>query len=721
MAEKLGEAIMELRTDDSQLRKGLAEGEKMAASTADRFNAFGKRAAMAGGKLSLAITAPLTVLGKQAFDAAIQSREALAQVESALTSMGGASGKTVEELQKAAKQLETFSNFDDDDILQKVTANLLTFGNVAGDVFDKAQQAAVDLSARLGQDLQSSTVMLGKALNDPVKGITALSRVGVSFTEDQKEMIKAMAEAGDIAGAQTLILAELEKQYGGAAKAARDAAPGGDQAQAWRTLQEVIGERLVQAFEKFEAVTTPVINAFLSLSPEVQTAVVVFAGLAAALGPALIVLGMIASGIGSIIAIAPALAAGFTAIKVAGLALMANPFVLAFAAVLAAIYLAWQNWHTITALLEGIGATFTGWWQGSVQPVLDGLMEKISEVIRIFTSIFGPEIKAVVGMIGALMRGDFSAAWELAKEAVRQSIEAKLRLIQSLVPGAISSMKALYDGVKLWLVDKFNGLVELFMGPIRKIEGGFAWLYDRVVGNSWVPDLVDRLGEEAARFGIEFVNPMLDGARQVDAAFAGITPPDINTTPGGMPPLPGLDPQSQGAMRDGFSQSFADGIRAAINGDLGGFLDQFFSRMFDNSLRGAMDAIFGGAGGGGGIGGFLSSIFAGFFATGGTIPRGQFGIVGERGPELAFAGQGGLGIMSNTDTRALISGNSGGGAGAGTTVNIPISIDATGADPAALERVRGELDSLKNELPAQILSVTQDGLERRVIGMGGAR
>jgi phage-related minor tail protein len=102
-----------------------------------------------------------------------------------------------------------------------VTVNLLTFGNVSGEAFDRAQMAAVNLSARLGQDLQSSAVQVGKALNDPIKGVTALGRVGVSFTEQQKEQIKAMTKVGDVAGAQSLILAQLEKQYGGSAEAPR--------------------------------------------------------------------------------------------------------------------------------------------------------------------------------------------------------------------------------------------------------------------------------------------------------------------------------------------------------------------------------------------------------------------------------------------------------------------------------------------------------------------
>jgi hypothetical protein len=78
----------------------------------------------------------------------------------------------------------------------------------------------LDMSTALGQDVSSSAIQLGKALNDPVNGITALSRVGVSFSEDQKAVIEALVEMGDTAGAQKLILEELNKEFGGSAQAA---------------------------------------------------------------------------------------------------------------------------------------------------------------------------------------------------------------------------------------------------------------------------------------------------------------------------------------------------------------------------------------------------------------------------------------------------------------------------------------------------------------------
>jgi phage-related minor tail protein len=104
---------------------------------------------------------------------------------------------------------------------------LLTFTKVrneagkGNDIFTQGTKAALNLSTALGTDLQASTIQVGKALNDPIKGVTALQRVGVSFTAAQKDQIAAMVKSGDTMGAQKLILGELSTEFGGAAQGRR--------------------------------------------------------------------------------------------------------------------------------------------------------------------------------------------------------------------------------------------------------------------------------------------------------------------------------------------------------------------------------------------------------------------------------------------------------------------------------------------------------------------
>ena len=223
MAEKLGEAILELRTDDSGLDAGIGRAERKSEKLGATFDRVGKKSRQLGKNLSIGLTTSLTFVAAKMVGGARKQAKAVAQVEAALDSMGNQAGFTSQQLQDMASDLQNNSLFGDEDILNGVTANLLTFGNISDDVFSRTQQMAIDLSARLDQDLQSSAVMLGKALNDPATGLTALTRVGITFSEQQKDQIKAMVAAGDTAGAQALMLAELERQYGGQAAAAAKA------------------------------------------------------------------------------------------------------------------------------------------------------------------------------------------------------------------------------------------------------------------------------------------------------------------------------------------------------------------------------------------------------------------------------------------------------------------------------------------------------------------
>ena len=165
--------------------------------------------------------AAVGVASKRAADAAGEQIAAERKLESVLAATGNAAGFTADELKRMASDLQQVTNYGDEATLSAMGV-LASFTNIKGDVFRDATTAAQDLSAVMGQDLQSSVVQIGKALNDPIRGVTALQRVGVAFTQQQKDQITAMVEAGNSMGAQQLILAELKKEFGGAAEAMAD-------------------------------------------------------------------------------------------------------------------------------------------------------------------------------------------------------------------------------------------------------------------------------------------------------------------------------------------------------------------------------------------------------------------------------------------------------------------------------------------------------------------
>lgn len=140
------------------------------------------------------------------------------RLQAVLVATGGAARKSADDIIALADAMESRTLFDGEAI-KDAAAALATFKSVSGSTFEDTLRLAADLSATFGTDLKGSAIQLGKALEDPIKGLTALRRVGVSFTEDQKELIKRLVESGNLLEAQTLILKTLEGQVGGVADA----------------------------------------------------------------------------------------------------------------------------------------------------------------------------------------------------------------------------------------------------------------------------------------------------------------------------------------------------------------------------------------------------------------------------------------------------------------------------------------------------------------------
>lgn len=173
-------------------------------------NILGATAAIAG---LTAVVGSLVNTYKKQEQAEIRTRQTL-------KATGFAAGLTAEELFKMASSLQAVTTFGDETILSGQNL-LLTFRNIGKDTFPRATEAMLDMATAMDTGLKEAAIQLGKALNDPTAGISALTRVGITFTAEQKNMIKEMQDMGDTAAAQSIILSELENQFGGVARAAR--------------------------------------------------------------------------------------------------------------------------------------------------------------------------------------------------------------------------------------------------------------------------------------------------------------------------------------------------------------------------------------------------------------------------------------------------------------------------------------------------------------------
>jgi phage-related protein len=184
----------------------------------------------------------------------MDAEQEMAQTVKVLQSTHDASGMTADAIADLAAKFSHLTMFTDDQT--QVGENLLlTFTNIGKKVFPQATQAMLDMSQAMGQDTKTSAIQLGKALNDPLTGMSALQRVGVTFTDEQKKLVKQMMETGNIAGAQGVILKELQREFGGSAEAAGKTFPG---------QLKILGQSFDDIKQKIGDAVMPLLKGFVS-------------------------------------------------------------------------------------------------------------------------------------------------------------------------------------------------------------------------------------------------------------------------------------------------------------------------------------------------------------------------------------------------------------------------------------------------------------------------
>lgn len=359
---------------------------------------------------------------KTAVQGSAEYQAALAQTEAVIASTGMAAGFTAQDMEKLARGLSAVSGeslFTDDQLLGAQNV-LATFTNIQGINFSSATQAIADLSQAMGQDLQSSAVQVGKALNDPVQGISALQRVGVSFTEAQKEVVESLVAMGDTSEAQRLILKELERQFGGSAAAA---------------AQTFSGQMTVMT-EQIEDAKGAIGDALLPLLTEM---VGIFGThLLPTLRESTASIGAFFQGIsdsGGVMATINGIKASFQRLVATNpilqrLVVLGGEVSAAFATLYAGITElaadpALQKWGGFALqILEKVALVIIDSLVLAFQ-ILRVTIDVAVDVIKVFAtamepiwSVVYPKIVAVLTAISQLLRGDFAGAWQTVKNVV---------------------------------------------------------------------------------------------------------------------------------------------------------------------------------------------------------------------------------------------------------------------------------------------------------------
>jgi hypothetical protein len=258
--------------------------------------------------MALKVSAPIIALGTLAVRNWAEQENAVAQLRTAIESTGGAASLTLQQLTQEARRLQSETIFGDDTIIQGVTNQLLTFTNIAGNNFMELQQATLDVSSRLygananAETLRATSIMLGKALNDPIANLGALGRAGIQFSEQQKAVIKNLAENNRLADAQAIIIKELEKQYGGSAKAIAQSGLGPLKQfiNLFMDALEPLGGAIVNVLTPIIPILTKMVNKmvlFTENNPKLTKMLVIIAGIAAAIAPMLLTFALIAKSV----------------------------------------------------------------------------------------------------------------------------------------------------------------------------------------------------------------------------------------------------------------------------------------------------------------------------------------------------------------------------------------------------------------------------------------
>jgi phage-related protein len=437
-------------------------------------------------------TGAILKFGKDSFNAAEDAAVSSARLEQVFASMGDTTGEAARSAEDYASALSAKIGVDDDAIMA-AQAQLATFGAVsdetarAAGIFDRTTAAAADLAAAGFGSLDSNSISLGKALQDPAKGITALAKSGVTFTDQQKAQIKAMQDSGDLLGAQKLVLGAVEKQVKGTAAATATSTD--KMSVAYGEVQESIGAGLLPVME--------------ALAPVVQNLSKFFQDNVSWLVPLIgVILGVVAA------------VKVWTAVQtILNVVLSANPLglvVIAIAALVAAVIIAYQK---------------VGWFRDFVDAAWDAVVRSFQVLKDAAVDVFN-WIKNNWPLLLAILTGPIGTAvyliirnWDSIKEAAT----------------------ALWQ----WVSDKFAGIGDAANAVYETVKGAFNKMVDFIRG------LIDDISGIATRIGNALkapINAFIRGWNAIEMRIPSVDIPLVGKVGGQTIGLPNIPTLAAGGM-----------------------------------------------------------------------------------------------------------------------------------------------------------------------------
>ena len=398
-----------------------------------------------------------------------------AQTSSAIKSTGGAANVTAAHVAALAGKLEGLTSVEAESI-QEGQNLLLTFKGIRNEagagnkIFDRATQAMVDLNAKGFGPLPGISKMLGRALNDPTKGMTALTRAGVTFTKQQETQIKALDKSGDSLGAQKIMLREIESQVGGSGRALGETLPGklAIAQHKFGEFAESVVANLLPAFERVIGFALRLADGFNALPAPLKNTIATVTVAAVALGGLALVFGPVIKGLGAVGAASTFMATKFAAsavgVRLASIVMRTSLLAafgvigVAIAAAIAAAVLLYKNWDTVVA---GLGAAWD-WMKGAAGDAFAWVKGAVTDswnTIRSVTSAVWSAISSALSTVWGAIRSTVSTVWNAIRSTI-ESVWSAIRSATSAVWSAIrSALSAVWDSIRAAMSSAWNALV----------------------------------------------------------------------------------------------------------------------------------------------------------------------------------------------------------------------------------------------------------------------
>jgi hypothetical protein len=462
----------------------------------------------------------------------ILAAEAVSTANARLTAIATATGVFGDETDTVTKRLQEFAKAQelriaaDDTVIKGVQAQLLSFkqlsesADTTGGAFDRATLAAFNMAAAGFGSAEGNATALGKALEDPIKGVAALARTGTVFTEQQKEQIRVLQESGDLAGAQELILSELESQYGGVAEATADASV--KMGLAFDNIKEAVGAELLPIFNDLIQEMLPVIDEVIpvfgetiqALSPVIKDLASQFPDLLRSLFPIIPIIGELAGIFLQLAAqLLPVIVDLFDALMPAIrdlLPIVAN-FIAEAMEVLVPILV-----ELIAALIPIVQALL---------PVFMDLFRALAPIVINLISAFMPIIMRVLPILISLIEFLTPIMVTVADIMGRVMVGA-IGFFVGAIGGLIESLTSFGTFFR----DLFNGIKDFFVGVINAMITGFEGFVNSTIrGINFVIGALNKLAVDipatavspAVRFGVNIPTVPLVNIPRVALAEGG--------------------------------------------------------------------------------------------------------------------------------------------------------------------------------------------------------